>query len=136
MAAPTRYDPRRVDTQLHIVSVTDENGDPVYWETYDDATASSACTSTTTPSSTAARPTSSSTRSRTSPGIFDDTGDDEFYWDVNGTDWAQPFGTVSATVHLGDGLASALTGDVACYRGELGLGHDLPDRVIGRHRHG
>src|SRR5437762_90055 len=28
-------DPRRVDTQLKVVSVTDENGDPVYWETYD-----------------------------------------------------------------------------------------------------
>jgi hypothetical protein len=29
------FDPRRVDTQVHIVSVTDENGDPVFWETYD-----------------------------------------------------------------------------------------------------
>jgi len=29
------YDPRRVDTHLQIVSVTDENGDPVYWEGYD-----------------------------------------------------------------------------------------------------
>src|SRR4051812_11429141 len=29
------YDPRRVDTQLHIVSVTDEDGVAVYWEQYD-----------------------------------------------------------------------------------------------------
>ena len=28
-------DPRRVDTGLEIVSVTDEDGDPVYWERYD-----------------------------------------------------------------------------------------------------
>jgi hypothetical protein len=28
-------DPRRVDTGVEIVSVTDEDGDPVYWERYD-----------------------------------------------------------------------------------------------------
>jgi hypothetical protein len=31
---------------------------------------------------------------------FADTGDDEFYWDVNGVDWPQAFGRVSATLHL------------------------------------
>jgi len=51
---------------------------------------------------------------------FGDTGADEFYWDVNGTGWAQPFGEVSATVHLGDGLASELTGGLACYQGGYG----------------
>lgn len=51
---------------------------------------------------------------------FADTGADEFYWDVNGTGWAQPFGQVTATVHLGDGLASELTGGLACYQGSSG----------------
>jgi uncharacterized membrane protein YgcG len=51
---------------------------------------------------------------------FEDTGVDEFYWDVNGTSWAQPFGTVTATLHLGDGLRDALTGESACYRGAYG----------------
>ena len=32
--------------------------------------------------------------------FFDDTGVDEFYWDVNGTEWAQDFGRV--TVQLVD----------------------------------
>lgn len=51
---------------------------------------------------------------------FADTHDDEFYWDVNGTAWAQPFGRVSARLHLDSGLTSALTGDASCYAGEEG----------------
>jgi uncharacterized membrane protein YgcG len=52
--------------------------------------------------------------------FFTNTQADEFYWDVNGTGWAQPFGSVSATVHLADGIADALTGEFACYRGYEG----------------
>lgn len=47
---------------------------------------------------------------------FPDTGL-EFYWDVNGVDWAQPFGAVTARLHLDAALASALTGEMACYQG-------------------
>ena len=50
---------------------------------------------------------------------FDDTGD-EFYWDVNGTDWRQPFGAVTATLHVDAGLAAAMTGRLACYQGGSG----------------
>jgi hypothetical protein len=48
---------------------------------------------------------------------FSDTDDDEFYWDVNGTGWGQPFGTVSATVTVAPGIATALNGHTACYQG-------------------
>ncbi|MRG59428.1 DUF2207 domain-containing protein [Agromyces sp. CFH 90414] len=51
---------------------------------------------------------------------YADTDADEFYWDVNGTDWAQPFGTVTANVHLGAGLLEATTGGVDAARGEAG----------------
>ena len=51
---------------------------------------------------------------------FADTGDDEFYWDTNGTAWAQPFDRVTATVHLGAGLAGALQGTASAYRGAQG----------------
>ncbi len=54
--------------------------------------------------------------------LFEDTGSDEFYWDVNGTDWAQPFGRVSARVTLAEELVPALTGQAACYRGPFGVG--------------
>jgi len=50
---------------------------------------------------------------------FDDTGD-EFYWDVNGTDWSQSFGRVTATLHVDDELADAMTGRFACYQGGSG----------------
>ncbi|WP_240665827.1 DUF2207 domain-containing protein [Agromyces sp. LHK192] len=51
---------------------------------------------------------------------YADTDADEFYWDVNGTDWAQPFGVVTANVHLGPGLAEAATGGVDTAAGTQG----------------
>jgi uncharacterized membrane protein YgcG len=53
-------------------------------------------------------------------GTFSDTDADEFYWDVNGTGWDQPFAEVSAVVTMDAGIAAVLTGDAACYVGELG----------------
>ena len=51
---------------------------------------------------------------------FADTNDQEFYWDVNGTGWAQPFGTVTADIHLADGVDQALNGSTSCYQGAEG----------------
>ncbi|WP_347976693.1 DUF2207 domain-containing protein [Microbacterium sp. ProA8] len=48
---------------------------------------------------------------------FADTGSDEFYWDVNGTAWPQPFGRVTARVTMPDELDAARTGAQACYVG-------------------
>ncbi|MEO8263076.1 MAG: DUF2207 domain-containing protein [Pseudolysinimonas sp.] len=124
-------DPRRVDTDLKITSVTDENGDPVYWETYD---AGPGILGMYIDDDTFKHGRTTYVIEYTQRDVarfFEDTGDDEFYWDINGTSWSQPFGTVSATVHLGDGLASALTGDAACYRGELGSGATCPIDVAG-----
>jgi uncharacterized membrane protein YgcG len=50
---------------------------------------------------------------------FEDTNDDEWYWDTNGTGWAQPFGEVTATAQLADGLAGVLAG-TDCYYGPSG----------------
>lgn len=51
---------------------------------------------------------------------FEDTGANEFYWDINGTGWAQPFGTVTAEVLLDDAAANAFAGATACYVGGIG----------------
>lgn len=48
---------------------------------------------------------------------FANTGADEFYWDVNGVDWAQPFGRVTARVIVEPSLVGARTGEQACYAG-------------------
>lgn len=52
--------------------------------------------------------------------FFQDTGVDEFYWDVNGNGWLQPFGEVSSTLRFADGVGDALTGAMACYWGSEG----------------
>lgn len=49
---------------------------------------------------------------------FDDH--DEFFWDINGTDWQQPFGTVSAHLHLDKSIADAFDKQLACYIGAQG----------------
>lgn len=49
---------------------------------------------------------------------------DEFYWDVNGTGWQQPFGSVSTTLRVDPTVAASLTGETACYFGELGAESD------------
>ncbi len=51
---------------------------------------------------------------------FENSGAEEFYWNLTGTDWAQPFARVSARVVLDDGLRSALLVQEACYRGYAG----------------
>lgn len=60
---------------------------------------------------------------------FDDTGVDEFYWDVIGPDSPQPFGEVTAALHVDGALADALTGDAACYVGEQGADATCPIEV-------
>jgi uncharacterized membrane protein YgcG len=125
------FDPRRVDTQLHIVSVTDENGDPVFWETYD---AGFGFYGMYLDDDTYKHGRHTYVIEYTQQDVtrhFEDANVDEFYWDVNGTAWPQPFGKVSATVHLGDGLAAALNGDATCYRGEYGSDATCPVDVAG-----
>lgn len=54
-------------------------------------------------------------------GVFEDSDVQEFYWDINGTGWPQPFGVVRAEVVVPSDLASSLVEDqVACYRGVEG----------------
>src|SRR5690606_339369 len=53
---------------------------------------------------------------------FANTEIDEFYWDINGEDWAQPFGTVEAKIIFEDReLAQALNlQNLSCYVGFYG----------------
>ena len=44
-------------------------------------------------------------------------GTQEFYWDVNGTGWSQPFDSVEAVVLMPGELGDRLTGNAACYQG-------------------
>lgn len=105
-------------------SVTDENGNPVYYQRNDyDGFAEFALG---TDTFVHGRTTyvldytmSNTVRHFADPGGIPG-GVDEFYWDVNGTGWAQEFGAVSAHVHVGDRLAASLTGAASCYIGAYG----------------
>lgn len=59
-----------------------------------------------------------------------DGATEEFYWDTNGTEWYQPFGEVTARVHIPNDLAESLNGDVACYRGAQGSLDRCDDPVL------
>ena len=50
---------------------------------------------------------------------FKDTNDDEFYWDVNGTDWAQSIDKVTARLHVGSNIINDLTDKKSCYSGVI-----------------
>jgi len=45
---------------------------------------------------------------------------DELYWDTNGVDWSQPFGSITARAHIPQALAARLNGRTACYAGLSG----------------
>ena len=50
----------------------------------------------------------------------DDAEIDEFYWDVNGSGWSQPFNKVEARVILSDAIKDNLISDrLACYTGRV-----------------
>lgn len=48
---------------------------------------------------------------------FAEADADEFYWDVNGTEWKVPFDRVSVRLMLDESLVSALRGSSSCYSG-------------------
>ncbi|HRP99660.1 MAG TPA: DUF2207 domain-containing protein [Terrimesophilobacter sp.] len=107
-------------TGLKVISVTDENGVPRNYEseTLDDDILELTIRDNDFVHGTQAYVITYTQRDVTR--YFDDTGVDEFYWDTNGTGWPQPFGIVTARVHLTDQLANALTGDMAAYSGYAG----------------
>lgn len=51
---------------------------------------------------------------------------DELYWDTNGTQWSQPFSSVTAHLYLDGAIASAYTGRSACYQGPSGSTASCP----------
>lgn len=52
--------------------------------------------------------------------FFSDTNSDEFYWDVNGTQWLQSMAVVRARIHIPTSLTPKLTGKASCYIGADG----------------
>jgi hypothetical protein len=116
-AIPNDYD--GVPLHTTVASVTDARGAPVHF----DATDSGGFTELALGTDAYVHGTQSYVISYTQQNVvrsFADTGDDELYWDTNGTGFAQPFGSVTARVHVDPAVAQFLTGNNACYRGAQG----------------
>lgn len=116
-AIPDDYDGVPLTTQ--VISVSDQNGTPVPYE----SAFSGGFVELALGTDAFVRGVQTYVITYTQQNVvrsFDDTASDEFYWDVNGTGWGQPFGRVSATVTLAPDVVEALTGNAACYAGALG----------------
>jgi uncharacterized membrane protein YgcG len=99
-----------------VESVTDAAGAPVYFETNDQGGVTEVPLGT----DEFVRGSQTYTITYTQQNVvraFADTNDDELYWDTNGTGFDQPFGSVTARVHVDPSVAEFLTGDTACYSG-------------------
>ena len=109
-------------TSLQVVSVTDENGQPRPFTV--DTTSYRIDIVSAVPEGSYTYGVQTYVITYTQRDVVDffaSSNAQEFYWNTNGTDWAQPFASVSATVTLDDGLADAmLPGRVFCYVGYSG----------------
>lgn len=113
-AIPSTYKGEPLD--IRAISVTDENGQPRDFEVEEDGNFT--LVTSAADSFVEGTQTYVFTYMRSNVTRFAaDTGADEFYWDTNGTGWNQPFGSLTATIHLGEGLSDALSVAPDCYWG-------------------
>jgi uncharacterized membrane protein YgcG len=110
-------------TGIDVVSVTDENGVPRSYDTETDDDGFLVLTIAVPQGQyvhgeqTYVIEYTQSDVTATSTDLTDGVTRDEFFWDTNGTGWAQPFGSVTATVRVAADLRPALTGEAFCYYG-------------------
>jgi uncharacterized membrane protein YgcG len=118
-AIPLDYDGHPTD--LRIESVTDAAGQPRRFETAEDDDGEFLLVTIAGSDYVhGAQTYVIEYRQRNVTHVPDDAAIDEFYWDVNGTGWAQPFASVSAELRMSDDVAAGFNGNVACYRGWTG----------------
>jgi uncharacterized membrane protein YgcG len=116
-AIPKIYNGRTVSLRVHIV--TDVNGRPWKYSSYTDSdnlVLKIGDPDTYVQGEQTYRITY---EMRNVISFFDEH--DEFYWDINGDQWAQPFETVTARVHVATDVAKALQDRRQCYAGSYGF---------------
>ncbi len=119
-AIPTHYDGH--PTGLTLVSVTDENGAPRAFTsetTSDNGPEFLTVTIAADDFVHGAQTYVITYRQIDVTLVPDNANDEEFYWEVNGTGWNQPFGDVSATLTVAEALVPRLAGRTDCYQGGI-----------------
>ena len=115
-AIPTHYDGHPTD--LTVESVTDGTGAPRDYETDTSDDGRFLVVTIAADDFVHGAQTYTIRYRQANVTLFPSNADDEeFYWEVNGTGWAQPFGEVSATLHVASELVPKLTGATSCYQG-------------------
>jgi uncharacterized membrane protein YgcG len=118
-AIPLEY--RGAPTDVSVQSVTDGEGNPRPFETESDEDGEFLLVTSRADECVHGAQTYVFTYTQRNVTLFPDNSDNnEFYWDTNGTGWDQPFGSAESRVHVPAALAASLTGDVSCYRGYAG----------------
>ena len=117
-AIPKRYDGHT--TSLQIQSVTDDTGAPIHYTTYESGDNLVVRIGDKNSYVRGNKTYILTYNQRDVTRYFADVGRDEFYWDTNGTQWQQPFGTLVAHVHLATSIQPTFTKDAACYGGAEG----------------
>lgn len=117
-AIPTKYDGH--STSLSMVSITDASGKAIAYSTYDsnDNKVFRIGDADTYVQGQQTYVLTYTQRDVTK--AFGDNNQNEFYWDTNGTQWGQSFGSVTARVHVDSKLLPTLTSNKACYFGPEG----------------
>ncbi|GAA3894520.1 hypothetical protein GCM10022381_40200 [Leifsonia kafniensis] len=124
-AIPTDY--RGHPTGLEIESVTDENGVPRSYDTESTSDDSGDFLELTIAADDFVHGANTyriTYRQSNVTFIPSGSNDDQFFWEVNGTGWDQPFGDVSATLLIDPAIAGKLTGQVRCLQGAADSGSD------------
>ncbi|TFD46469.1 DUF2207 domain-containing protein [Cryobacterium sp. TMT1-2-1] len=120
-AIPTHYDGHPTD--LTVESVTDGTGAPRDYETETSDDGRFLMVTIAADDFVHGAQTYTIRYRQTNVTLFPSNADDEeFYWEVNGSGWAQPFGEVSATLHVAPELVPKLTGATSCYQGASASG--------------
>ena len=117
-AIPTKYDGHAVG--LSMVSIRDSNGSDVQYSTYDSGDYKVFRIGDPDKYVQGQQTYELTYLQRDVTKAFSDTQRNEFYWDVNGTKWSQPFDSVTARVHVDAKLLPTLTQDISCYSGREG----------------
>ncbi|MFT8636433.1 MAG: DUF2207 domain-containing protein [Pseudoclavibacter sp.] len=114
---PVEY--KGVNTHVRVASVTDQNGAPVPYQI--DSSGGDVKISVGNDTYLRGRHTFIITYTQRNVISTDaKTGNQEFYWDVNGTQWAQRFGSVAATVRMGSELTARRQPQTLCVAGAGG----------------
>lgn len=112
-ALPTKYNKQPL--YLKVMSVTDKRGDPI---PYSDSTQNDNLVLKIGDADAYVRGLNTYVITYEMKNVitFYD-GYDELYWNVNGLQWRQPFGAVTARIHIPNGIAEDITKPPRCFTG-------------------